>query len=197
MSDGKTPERPRRGLDQDRDLKAKIRRLADEERERIRQEERAAMAFDSGDSGANTKPIDLIERAAIDPDGPPRNRDLIELHERVAKRAKHDTANKLEGRLAKVEFPVRIMWALFIFAASIAGASMFTAVSYIRTSATEGARAEYRLQAAEKQMESAAAALRDVTTRLRDIEESARLNALRVEELQRQRRSGSNTQRTP
>lgn len=192
MSDGKTPlDRPRRSLDQaDRELKQKIRRLADEARDRMRQEEAADF-----DSGANTSPIDLMERASLDPDGPPRNRDLVELHERVAKRAKSDTANKLEGRLAKVEFPVRIMWALLIFAASIAGASMFTAVSYIRTSAADTAKAEYRLQSVEELLKSVVASLRDATTRLRDIEESARLNALRVEELQRQRRMGSNTPR--
>ena len=192
MSRDEMPTLRRQQTDADRDLKAKIRQLADQERSRIREEERVAAAM-SFDSGSNTAPVELIERASMDPDGPPRNRDILELHERVAKRVKSDTANKIEGRLSKVEVPVRIMWALFIFCASIAGASMFTAVSYIRTSAGDSARGEYRLQSVEQAVKSVGPALLDVTNRLRDIEETARLlGKLFDEYLQQQRRGPTN-----
>lgn len=155
-------------------------------------------------SDDDTKPVTLIERTHDAPDHPATRRDLLWLWHQVAtiKRTRRTTEatsgtafKDLETRVSKVEFPVRILWALFVLAASGSVTALIFSVSLLRTEAADGATKEYRLKAAETALTTTEATLQGVLTRLRDTEESARVNALQVEGLQH--RAGSNPKRNP
>lgn len=152
----------------------------------------------------DTRPVTLIERVVEDPDSHARNRDLLDLYKKVAryKRAHRETdeaeetsAKATEKKIQGLEFRVKIMWGVATLIATLACASIITVIKGYGTSVSESATNEYRMRALEQSKSATDTLLHDALIRLRDTEESARINALHVDDLLH--RAGSNNQRTP
>lgn len=132
----------------------------------------------------------FIHKMRTDPELPARLADLDVLWHRIQgvrgeqRRGRRETERQVSGvsdaakAVMEFQFKVRILWAAAVFAVLTGGGSALAVVHGLQESAAATATAEYRLRVAED-------LVKDMAPRLRAAEETARLFALRLEELGR------------
>jgi hypothetical protein len=136
------------------------------------------------DTGTALAPFQ--ERLKASPEQAARLADLEVIWGRLGKvrgeqRARRETERRVDGAASSVlefQFKVRILWGLAVGGLGLGGGSAFMLIRGMQATAGAEATSEYRLRVTEEQV-------KDMAPRLRAAEESARMFALRLEELGR------------